>query len=133
MVSVKWLKGSEGQEIIRRVRMSSGADIDETLDATSLHVVADENGKPAAAGRLAIEGTLARIDGVCTHAGMEGEHIADMVVRMLLQGALRMGAVSVAIFPGEWQDEWLIELGFTIKDGVYQALAEEIRFHKCGV
>ena len=101
MITSKWIDGHGGgndSRMIRRevfVREQGIRERDEfdDLDKTCTHLVIYDDNKPAATGRLYFMGdkvcVLGRISVLKT---FRGQHLGDMLVRMLLERGLKNGA-----------------------------------------
>ncbi len=105
MVTTRWISGIEdySQTLALRKQVFTGElkapedGAPDGYDDMSWHLLILEGGAPAATGRVFIENSDAYIGRICVSGEYRGLQLGDLVVRMLLTRAQKLGAVDIYV------------------------------------
>ncbi len=93
------------------------------LDAASIHVLAFDDGAPAATGRLTIssdrEGVLARI---AVLPAYRGQGLGKRVVQHLEALARREGLATISLQPHQYLEDFYQKMGYTTVPGSFSTV-----------
>ena len=129
MVTSKWIEGHGGSNdsrMIRRevfVREQGIRERDEfdDLDKTCTHLMLYDGNKPVATGRLYFTGDKVCVVGrIAVLKPFRGQHLGDMIVRMLLDRGLKNGAKRFEISAQVQAKEFYERFGFEAYGGEYK-------------
>lgn len=95
MISSAWKFGKDVPEV-NEIRASCGFKPLET-DEKSLHLVLFDGTVPAACGSLCFDSGAYRITNACVKNDKRGEHIGDLLLRLLLVRGFNMLADKICI------------------------------------
>lgn len=120
MLYANWIHGSEDMTDARIVRdavfvteqgVSSDVEYDN-YDAMAWHVVAMDDEKPIATGRIYLDHGKMHLGRVCVLPEYRGFGVGDAVVRLLLDRALTAGAPGVSISSQTYIKDFYKKFGF---------------------
>jgi hypothetical protein len=137
MIQAIWKTYEDGKIDIVSVRRRCGYAALFPRDGEALHVLAYDDGTPIATGRMALDGEMAELDGICAALGELYEPSCDLVIRMMCAGAIKAGAKQLSITAGLEMEKLILPLGFIRAGeigptmGYYAARAETVTFNTC--
>lgn len=110
MISSAWKFGKDVPEV-KELREMCGLENLET-DEKSLHLVLFENSAPVACGSLYFDSGAYRIANACVREDKRGEHIGDLLLRLLLVRGFNMLADKICITATDGTVDFFSKYGF---------------------
>lgn len=128
MFKAVWLDGGGDLSLPRSIReevfcREQGYPLDDEFDdadARAIHLLITENGEAVATGRLFEEGGLYKLGRICARKPFRGQGFGDMVVRLMLDKALSLGAVNLYISSQDYIRDMYTKFGFTQRGESYR-------------
>lgn len=102
MITSKWTSGLQDMEDVLLVRRESGlGEETDALDEYARQLVLYESDRPAAAGRIVCGSKGFAIGKICSLPQFRGQHITDLLTRVLIWQAMHYTETLRAEAPGE--------------------------------
>lgn len=128
MFKATWVDGCRDCSIAKSIREEvfcdeqgySHDDEYDDMDAVAHHLIIVEKGEPVATGRLFEKDGLYHLGRICVRRQFRGQGFGDMVVRLMLEKALRMGASQLYISSQEYIKDLYMKFGFQQHGGSYR-------------
>ena len=132
MITNKWINGQEELAPVLAIRKEATGEDRDDFDAYAMHVIMYTDEQPAATGRLYHDGRQFKMDKLCVLPAFRGQHIGDLMARLLLYKSMEF-APRVEIVIPQTYTEFYQKFGFreTEREGetvTMQVKKEEITF-----
>ncbi len=116
MVKSSWSFGPS--EISRDLRLRSGNMQSATFDEKSLNLIIYNNEVPVACGSLYFDCGAYHISNICVLPEYRGQYFGDMLVRLLVYRAFKMGAERILLRCNNDASTFFSKYGFSVKKTV---------------
>lgn len=128
MFRADWVEGSGDYSIAMGIReevfcdeQGYSRDVEyDDMDPIAQHLIITENGEPVATGRLFEQEGVYKLGRICVRSQFRGQGFGDMVVRLMLDKALKLGAARLYISSQEYIKNMYCKFGFRQEGGSYR-------------